>query len=1372
MSAFDAWHAERLWIRGGAEPWLDPQGFLGSTVARLASAAARIQPLSALLDDEPGVTVLVGEAQMGKTTEIRRESAALRGRSTRQATVCLDLGGFATDSAFVAELEEALVPTPDEPDAMPTVLLDGLDEVPFGPRVAAKTLVRRMQRLETLPARVVLSCRTGVWTDIGRELDGLPWGPPPVWELAPLRWDDAQACARHVFGGRARTFLEEIRARGLAPLASRPGTLKLLVDHYRAEERLPDDGWLLMEAACRRHCTDVTWGEHTADERLAGAARLAAVTVLSGLPHIALEPEIGSEDRQVRLGRVAGGSVRSGHQEVDVEEGLLREVLQHSGLFRSSEDSCWRWIHRTYEEFLAAWTIAAVEPSEDQLRALLGMTLDPEGNVPPQLLGVAAWVSTFRSDVFGRMLERQPEALLQADLGSLDSERKSQLVEALLEQLESGEIPDWDRALWSGLRSLRYEGLAEQLEPWVVSNERAAPARRGALRILEACGASGLEQALVELAFDRDREVNERRLAVDALRRTSVEVRSRLRPLAMEPIEEDADDELKGAALHALWPDALRAEEVFEALTPFKRDRPFGTYKLFTSIVLPAALEPDHIPPGLAWVALRAEDTYRERIPWRQLEDRILSMAWEHRDCQDVLEALASACLERARHLKRTAEKLVEQPWPLDEDDDRRALVATMVEQASTATHESEKLVSRIHAFIEPRDLGWILDRVDAAAARERRAWAQAARIAFSSQTAGLDGLNRLLALADRYEEVGSVFADVVEPIELDSERARLLKRNWEFEQQCIEETPRVHEEAERATRDRLEELLELEPSVAWPGILRVLLAEGDGPPAEMRAWKDAGDELRERILDAAASFLESVDPEADAWFDGTTCPRAAHAGSYGIRLLSAADPERLEALPREFRERWLPVLVWWIETLPTGEAHGLTGKLMEWSEDATAWILRRLSAGRRPDARLSGVLARLHPKWREVLASDLLGMCESSSQPTQTRVDALGWLVSHDDASAITLARSWLADASRDEALRIEAGAALARQDPGELWPLLWSRLEDEPSFGEELLARIIERDEVGDRLAAELPAPELAKLFTWMIRRFPPETDPTLGRTGTIPRGYWLRHWRDRLVSVLAGRGTWDAVDELAGLVEEHPKIEWLPWMLREAREEARGQSWVPLEPEQVVGMLLDSARRPIRSDEELHAVVLSALCEVQREMRGRGRPVRRFHRARGPDSERGICATLEDMLRTKLAPRLGILIQREVEIRPPAAGRPGEHVDFDIVALPEGGREVRLTIEVKGIWHRDVRKAMETQLVQRYLAASDARHGLYLVAWFEPDELAQGQSTRGFDTPAAARSFFADQAKGLSRRFGVHVTAFVLDCSGVPLHERAAA
>jgi hypothetical protein len=44
-----------------------------------------------------------------------------------------------------------------------------------------------------------------------------------------------------------------------------------------------------------------------------------------------------------------------------------------------------------------------------------------------------------------------------------------------------------------------------------------------------------------------------------------------------------------------------------------------------------------------------------------------------------------------------------------------------------------------------------------------------------------------------------------------------------------------------------------------------------------------------------------------------------------------------------------------------------------------------------------------------------------------------------------------------------------------------------------------------------------------------------------------------------------------------------------------------------------------------------------------------------------------------------------------------------------------QLKVIIESKGCWNPEIKTAMETQFLNRYLKDNDCSHGIYLVGWF---------------------------------------------------------
>jgi hypothetical protein len=130
------------------------------------------------------------------------------------------------------------------------------------------------------------------------------------------------------------------------------------------------------------------------------------------------------------------------------------------------------------------------------------------------------------------------------------------------------------------------------------------------------------------------------------------------------------------------------------------------------------------------------------------------------------------------------------------------------------------------------------------------------------------------------------------------------------------------------------------------------------------------------------------------------------------------------------------------------------------------------------------------------------------------------------------------------------------------------------------------------------------------------------------------------------------------------------------------------------------------------------------------------------------------LENDLRNR-----GVVVNREVQIRR------GQETDIHIVAIREkldgSMDQVKVISEVKGCWHAELKRAMQTQLRDRYLEDNQCGHGLYLVAWFLCNKWKD--ENRKTKTPQwtleEAQRFFQKQAADLSGS-GKILCALVLD------------
>jgi hypothetical protein len=524
----------------------------------------------------------------------------------------------------------------------------------------------------------------------------------------------------------------------------------------------------------------------------------------------------------------------------------------------------------------------------------------------------------------------------------------------------------------------------------------------------------------------------------------------------------------------------------------------------------------------------------------------------------------------------------------------------------------------------------------------------------------------------------------------------------------------------------------------------------------------------RDRVAEAAARFLDAHDPTPETWFGKNTITHGALAGYRALRLVTE---QGLDVGPDSWR-RWAPAVLAW--PLFEDAEHGPKKELVrrcfaEAPQVAAAFFLKGLDAA----ARRNGVwhLSLIADARLDLVEDDLTRRMLDPAWPVELRADVLRVLLERGSntvqpAIAPLLTVSALADDRRDFVLA--AARQLMNLAPDAGWPTVWPLVLADEAFGTALFRGLADfrRPKLGDRLGED----ELGELFAWLEERFPHADDPD-DPDGSVSTRTQMAWWRDALASELATVGTSEAVAQLDRLVARFPQVPWLAALRANAQEAVRRSRWRPPSPSAIVRMGADAARRWVRSDAELREVLLESLGRAQDELQAVTPAAIDLWDtvAERPKSENEISDWLQRWLRQDLRGR-GVLVDREVQITPGPRGKMGQSGDLVVSALAgqrtPGADVVTVTVEVKGCWNRDLDTAMQTQLVERYLATVGRREGIYLVAWFgdgtgwTTDHRARSRGIRR--DLSDARAFFADQARRLSAAGPVTVDSVVLDCS----------
>lgn len=1407
---------KRFWCpRNGSINLIDG-GFLADPDARYGSHLnPDLRPFGEI--SQLPCLALLGEPGIGKTETMKAEREAVDAAVAAEGgnTLWLDLRSSRSEQRLV----DTLFGSPAfaswlERDHRLHVFLDSLDECLLRIDTVAALLVDELQDCPVERLSLRIGCRTAEWPTLLEEGLKELWseGEFGAYELVPLRRTDVVVAAT-AKGLDPESFLRDVNEAGAVPLAIKPVTLDFLMGSYRATGMFPAQQADLYLEGCRWLCEERNdsrvasrrTGSLTPDQRLAVAARIAAVTLFSNKYAVwtGVQPAaLDEEDVLVRT--LAGGTESVGADECRVGEEDVREALS-TGLFSARGPERLGWAHQTYAEFLAARYLVQRGVTTEQAMSLLVHPEDEEGRLVPQLHEAAAWLAGMSPEVFRRLTDADPEVLLRSDVASTDVEDKAALVRTLLRLYDEERLLDADFAPRDRYKRLEYFGIAEQLRPYVVDGGKSLSVRRVALDIAEACDLRFLQEDAAEVALDADQELLVRKEAAHFVARVGDgPTRASLKPLALGTAGDDPDDDLKGNGLRAVWPGHVGAEELFRMLTPPKKTNYMGAYEAFLDYELTDRLRTGDLPVALAWVEDQDPDR-GEYFRLGELADRIMQRAWAELPNPGVAPAFARAALAR---LKRHEEVVKERRAVFeatgeptfseriaDDDYRRRLLLEEMIELLESEPEDAVYLVSWKTMFVATDDVEWLVERLTTESSDGRKT----AIAALIGQTHRLwnNKAEDLVYLAHREDEtlareVGRFFA----PVELgseDAEKQRRLHERFSRLEKEDEEAPSPDPPVADRVVSALDDFEAGDVEAFWQGVDHFMqydergFGSVSGAEWDMTAlpgWEAAGDGTRARIVEAAKRYVLEGDPRTVEWFGKNITYKPALAGYRALCLLLRFAPEFLEGLHAYVWEKWTPIILDFPVTLNTEEEKDPHLRLvaMAYERVPDRLVSTLLALIDQEDAKGHMFVTRsLERCWDDRLARALLEKAKDPELKARTIGVLLGDLLGQGLREARDYAEDLVSSGSLGDERQVERAAVAAgtlffsAEDCG--WGVLWPAMQEDDGFADAVVDELCSGARRSNLPFKHLTERQVADLYVWMVRRYPPSEYFIDWGHGMITYGRRenISEWRDEARTHLRDRSTFEACRQIERVMEELPDLrETLKWTLYEARAQARRRTWLPPEPEDVLALAARPGTRLVHNGDQLFEVLVESLGRLEEKLQGETPSAPDLWNERDdgtyrPKDEEGFSDYVKRHLQQDLEGR-GVVVNREVVIRRGEGQGRGERTDIhvDAVLQDTGGEErttVTVIIEAKGCWNRELDTAMEDQLVGRYLVDNPlCRHGVYLIGWFncpQWDENDRRKRRAPRYSQEEARERFATQASALSVQ-GPHVRAVVVNAA----------
>lgn len=1278
------------------------------------------------------------------------------------------------------------------------VFLDSLDECQLKIEHVSRLLVDGLQSVSGCIKRLRfrIACRTADFpATLENALPRLwPEDKFAAYELAPLTKKEFQL-AVEAEGADVATFLAELKRVEAIPLAIKPITLKFLLTVYKADNRLPRTRHKLYDKGCLHLCTEHNTdrqvmhrsggaGDLPPEQRLAIASRVAAVAMFCRKPVICTSPsQVNVSDDEISLASLAGGEVKTRTGSVAVSEDAVREVLG-TGLFSGRGPHCLGFAHQTYAEFLAIRHLMHQNVDSNQIFVALTSQDGDCRKVIPQLYETAGWAASCNKDIFAAIVQNDPQVVLRGDCGSLSDSERELIVYSLLTGLNDRTINDYGWGLYHHYGKLAHPRLADQLRPWISDKDKYWDARYVAIDIAESCQVVELQDILADIALDQAEPERLRTNTATAIGKIGdKDTRLRLMPLALGQAGDDSWDQLKGYALRSLWPDLIAAETVFENLNLPKRSNFGGGYSHFLQYELADKLKPVDLPLALKWAEQNSE-AKRGSYVFRRLIDKIVVAAWREMDSPGVLQGLADLCIALHKHYEDIIDDkdLIEEHKLLfDDEDGRRRLGERIVESAADLKNICWRLCGEKPALIRKDDFCWSLEKMRGASSIDMRArWALMARHCFDWSSRSHVGL--LLKTAAQSSVIGKEFSYFLEPIQLDSEEAKEYRTNHQDAVQ--RKTRRVPKLLDPLPRERILKGLEAFENGnlnAWPNILLNLTLE-DGSTEYDRAfepfvtklsgWKNAEPDMKDRILSAAGKYLVACKPFEPTWLDSNSATFEDSVPYKTILLLHTERPVELARQPHDILRHWHIAL---FRPFGNGTNRDVGQDLMNLAykripEDILA-TCKKLILRQAPEEEYVSALEQMELCWDKCVSKmvfEILPMIEEHPPAWGT---TLAKLLEHQYQPARRMAEQKTSPSIPAEGLgreiALRSALAMAQNCDDAAWSVIWHAMQENLGFGREVMIEVAYRSHFhGTEVIGKLRDDALADLFVWLVAQFPYGDDPDHDGDHDVSKDDEVRRFRDNIYRALENRGTLAACKAVEKIVKALPQLDWLSNVLVNAKKKVLQETWVPLSPESLLELTQRPDSKLVTDVDGLQSLILESLKCLEQKLQGETPAAPDIWNRFKPKDENHLSDYVKRHLDDDLK-KSGVVAAREVEIRRGEGSGSGERTDIHVTAMvpsvTEGELEqVRVIIEAKGCWHRELKTAMETQLVGRYLKGNDCRNGIYLIGHYNCDQWDK-EDYRCKDAPKwsihKARDYFDQQAEELSMG-GLQVRAAVLN------------
>jgi hypothetical protein len=760
---------ERFWIKKGGNYHPDRFGFLYDPEEQY-SPNNECQTFKDL--QEKPLLFLLGEPGIGKSKTIEQVYTTLKSNHHNVHFINLRL----VNDAMTLQnkvFQDTIIQEWQNNDMDLELFLDSYDEGLLGFENITAHIIDSFQKisqekLKRLKLRIV--CRTAELPQmLEKELKALFTCPEYEvinYELLILRYKDIENALRieHI---DCNDFMQHIEQNDLSIFVALPVTFSMLLNLYKQTESLPHGKWeiytngllhLAKESSEQRN-TIGKIGGLTPSERLALASKTAFYFLFANKHTFLFENDF---------------SVLESHDDLRSNVISSKESIQElikTSLFAAREKGRFGFVHRTFIDFLAAKYIVENNISIDLIMPMLIDMKKPYKRVFPQLMETASWLSTQKSEYFEILKNYNPDVIVQGDLSKLSDRQKDNLVQQCLKAIEYEYINELHNGTLKYFPKLLTKKTPNLLKPYFFSSSRNIFSRRVAIEIATICEIKEVEKYIFQILHNSIEYLPLRISAMKYIATLNSGTYTEELKYYAAGIEEDKGDELKAFALKALFPKYISIDEFLIFLQERKEKNIFGKYQKFLRYEFSPRLTDAQITAVIQWLMSNHQSSL-----YRELFHPIMVKAWEYIDLNTtIFHSLVDLIVYNGRKYQllfdRYSKPTFQELWNRDIEKRRKVIQEIVIRQSRISSQMPSVMYKNEFHLMD--DTFWNIEQIkNSTTENEQKIYAQILRRKYGWLN-DLEHVKNLLELAENNQIMKEVFADYLEPVELNSDKAR-----------------------------------------------------------------------------------------------------------------------------------------------------------------------------------------------------------------------------------------------------------------------------------------------------------------------------------------------------------------------------------------------------------------------------------------------------------------------------------------------------------------------------------------------------------------------------------------------------------------------